>query len=523
MRVTVERLPGSVVEMSIAAEETEFSAALDKTYRKVMREVSIPGFRRGKAPRHVVERMVGRDYLVEETGREMMDDLFRQALESENLSPISDPEVDIVTAEPLEFKVTIEVFPAIVLGDYAAVRVETRDVALADDEVDEVIETVLRNRAEWEEPAEARSPSDGDQIILDLEIFEGDEPFQEPATDAEFVLGEAGLFDAIAEAIKLMMPGTSAELTLAFEEDDVSVRPELRGKTLRYNITLKNVMQRRLPELDDAFVEALGHYPDVDTFRRAVTRDTLFGRAQEARAEVLNEAIEGMVATATVDIPARMVETELDDEINQLRSRLAQQGVSIDDYLAAQSQTLEELRAEMAENAESRIRNTLVLSEIAKAENLEVTDEDIAAEIERVSANAADPERMRQIYTTDYFRNMLENELNDRKMTERILEIATEGRGALSEEGATLLDEGPELPEMRELLARLEQEERERIDAEVDAELAAEGVVIDVEGEVVAAAGVEADSDEPAAVASDVADEADGDDGVDDEDDEDKR
>jgi trigger factor len=454
----------------------------------------------------------------------MMDDLFRQALESENLSPISDPEVDIVAPEPLEFKVTVEVFPTVELGDYAGVRVETRDIELTDDDVDEVIETVLRNRSEWVELETSRAPLDGEQVTIDLAIFEGDEQFQEPATDAEFVLGEAGLFEAIAEAIKLMQPGTSSELTLAFDDDDVSVRPELRGKTLRYQITLKNVKQRKLPELDDAFVEELGRYPDVDTFRRAVRRDTLYGRAQEARAEVLNEAIEGMVATSTVDIPARMVESELDDEVNQMRTRLAQQGVSLDDYLAAQSQTLEELRAELAENAESRIRNTLVLSEIAKAEGVEVTDEDIEAEIERVSANAADPERMRQIYATDYFRNMLESELSDRKMTDRILEIATDGRGPLSDEGATLLEEGPELPEMRELLQRLEEEERARIDAEVDAELAAEGVVIEAAGETVDEIGDDEADEAPVDVAEDEgSDDEDAEIAVADEDDENTR
>lgn len=502
MRVTVERLPGSVVEMSIAAEETEFSAALDRTYKKVIREAAIPGFRRGKAPRQVVERMIGREYLIEETGREMMDDLYRQALESENLSPVSEPEVDIVTAEPLEFKVTIEVFPVVELGDYAAVRVETRDVELGDDEVDEIIENVRRTQAEWVELETPRMPLDGEQVTIDLEIFEGDEPFQEPATDADFVLGETGLFEGISEAIKMMTPGTASEITLAFDEEDVSVRPELRGKTLRYSITLKNVRKRNLPELDDAFVEALGRYPDVEMFRRAVTRDALFGKVQEARSEALNEAIEAMVATSTVDVPRRMVESEIDDEVTQLRTRLAQQGVSLEDYLVTQSQTIDELRAELSENAERRIRNTLVLSEIAKAEEVQVTDDDLAAEIERVSTRAGDPERMRQIYSSDYFRNMLQNELSDRKMTERVLEIATEGRGALSAEDAALLEEGPELPEMRELLDRLEQEERARIDAEVDAELVAEGIVLDVEGTVVEAdvSGAEADEvDLPAA------------------------
>jgi len=172
-----------------------------------------------------------------------------------------------------------------------------------------------------------------------------------------------------------------------------------------------------------------------------------------------------------------MVQSEIEDEITQLRTRLAQQGVSLDDYLTAQSQTLDELRAELAETAEQRIRNTLVLGEIAKLEELEVTDEDITAEIERLAEGAADADRMRQIYSSDYFRNMLQSELSDRKMTERLLEIATEGNGALSGDAATLLEEGPELPEMRERLAALAAEEAAAAAAEdaasVDADLQA--------------------------------------------------
>jgi trigger factor len=499
--------------MNIAAEEAEFSAALERTYRKVTREVAIPGFRRGKAPRQIVEQMIGRDYLVEEAGREMMDDLYRQALEDENIQPISEPDVEVVAPEPLEFKVVIEVFPSVTLGDYSSVRAEPREVALDDGELDESIESVRRNYAEWVDAGTDRTPRDGDQVTLDLEIFEGDEPFQEPATDAVFVLGESGLFEGLAEAIKLMTPGTVSEITLAFDEDDVSVRPELRDKTLRYQISLKSVQQRNLPELDDEFVDKVGRYPDVDTFKRAIERDAIYGKAQAARTELLNEVVEAIVATSEVDVPKTMVQSEIEDEITQLRTRLAQQGVSLEDYLVAQSQSLDELRAELAETAEQRIRTTLVLGEVAKLENLEVTDEDIAAEIDRLAEGAADADRMRQIYSSDYFRNMLQSELSDRKMTARMLEIATEGKGALSGDAATILEEGPELPEMRERLAALTAEEaaaedatsaepdleaalaEDDTDAAVEAADEGEAEVAELKEEVVAEDAASADAD----------------------------
>jgi trigger factor len=276
---------------------------------------------------------------------------------------------------------------------------------------------------------------------------------------------------------------------------------------------LKRVQQRNLPELDDEFVDKVGRYPDVDTFKRAIERDSIYGKAQAARTELLNEVVEAIVATSEVDVPKTMVQSEIEDEITQLRTRLAQQGVSLEDYLVAQSQSLDELRAELAETAEQRIRTTLVLGEVAKLENLEVTDEDIAAEIDRLAEGAADADRMRQIYSSDYFRNMLQSELSDRKMTARMLEIATEGKGALSGDAATILEEGPELPEMRERLAALTAEEaaaedaasaepdleaalaEDDTDAAVEAADEGEAEVAELKEEVVAEDAASADAD----------------------------
>ena len=446
MRVTVERMPGSVAEVDIFADDAEFSEAFNKAYRKIAREVAIPGFRKGKAPRHIIEGMIGRDAIVEQAGQDMMDDLFRRAIEQENLIPVGEPRVGILQPEPIGFKVVVEVYPEVTLGDYRSVRVEPREVEVDDSEVDEVIEQLQKTHATFEELETPRQPMDGDQVILDYTVFEGEEQFQEPVEDAAFILGESGIFDALAEAIKLMSPGTTAAVTLAFDEDDETVAPDLRGKELSYEITLKEIKRRVLPERDDELARMAGDFETYDEMVEQIRKDLLRNKATQTRNEAVTEIINAIAETSEVEIPSTMVEKEIDDELTQFRSRLAQQRVTLEQYLEAEHQTMDGLRDEIRPNAERRVRNTMVLQEIAKAEELEVTADDISAEIERLIAGMQDPDRMRSIYQSDHFRGLLESEIYDRKLTDLVVEIATEGRGAVSGAGAEALKAALEPP-----------------------------------------------------------------------------
>lgn len=441
MQVNVERLPGSTVELEIVADADEFAIAVERAYKKVARDVTVPGFRRGKAPRNLLEKVVGREMIIQEAGQDMMDGLFRRAIEQENLIPVGDPSATITEVEPLAFTVKIEVFPTIELGDYQAVRVEPREIELEEGEVEEVLDQLQKQHSEWVEPSEPRMTRDDDQITMDIQVYEGEEQFQEPAEDATFVVGETPLFESLVEAIKMMPVGTTAELTLAFEEDDETVAPELRGKDLRYVVTLKGVKERQRPALDDELAAKVGdQYESFAQLREHIEKDLLRNKTMSARGEVATEVINAMAEQTSIDVPNSMVEREVEDELTQLRSRLAQQRLTLDEYLENNDQSEADLRDEIRPNAQRRVRNSLVLQEIAKVEQVEVTDEDIMAEIDRLSAPAQNPVRLREMYQSDYFRGLLENELFDRKLTETIINIATVGRGAVSGAGARLLE-----------------------------------------------------------------------------------
>jgi trigger factor len=433
VKLTVERLPESHVRLDIAAEEAEFTSAMDKAYRKVSREIMVPGFRKGKAPRQIVERMVGREIFIEEAHRGLMDDLYRQALKEADVVPVGDPDVEFVTAEPLEFKVTVAVYPTIEPGDYASVRAEPRDAAIEESQIDEVIERLRKTSSPWVDPAEPRKPAEGDQVTVDLTLTgEDGEPFQDPIEDAVFVLGESQLFEPLRAAIEDLQVGESTDVTMAFDEDDEAAAERLRGKAITYGVTLKSVKQRELLPLDDEFAKTYAEEESVEALRTAIRNDIHQGKTNEVRNEVVNEIVEQIANGATVEIPAPMVDEAVTEEIGRMRQRLQYQRSTLEAYLRSTGQTEDELREELRPAIALRLRNTLVLREVAEREGIEVSDDDLDREVEEITEGAPNAEQLRVVYSGDrYMRTVLRNDLFDKRLTDRLVEIATEGRGAV--------------------------------------------------------------------------------------------
>jgi trigger factor len=442
VRVTVEQQPKSSVTLDIVADDDEFKQAVDRAFRRVNELVNVPGFRPGKAPRQLVEQRVGRDLIVQEAHRDIMDDLYRKALEQEDIVPVSDPEVDVYQDEPVGFKVTIEVYPKVDLGDYSDISVETREVNATDEEIDDVIQNLRNQQSTWVAPEEAAPPVEGDQVILDFEVYEGDEEFHEPVVGADFVLGEGPLFKQIEEAVKYLEPGAEAEFDIEFAEDDEEVPEQIRGKTLHYKVKLQEVKKRELPELDEEFLQSVNEeYKTVDDLREAIRKDLLQNKVQQSRDDFLDEAFGKFAEKANLEVPEGLVNTELDREFQQLGERLGQQGMSMDEYLRMTAKTADDIKSEMRPDVASRVRNSLILEAYGEAEDIKVTDEDINAEIDTMVGDNEQAEQMRELYQSDYFKNMLRSQLENRKITEKLIDDVSSGDGAISGEGKTLLDE----------------------------------------------------------------------------------
>ncbi|HEY7029725.1 MAG TPA: trigger factor [Thermomicrobiales bacterium] len=452
MKVTTERLPESLVRLDIAAEPEESAQAVERAYRQFSREVVLPGFRKGKVPRHMLERLVGREAWVEEANKKLIDDLYRQALQQEELIPVGDPELELVAAEPLEFKVTVPVYPTADPGDYAAVRIEPVDASIDEAKVDEVVEELRLNQSPWVDPAEPRTPKDGDQVTVDIHIKEEDEDFQPPVEGAVFVLGESNLIDelrSVVDGLKVDESGTT-EITFP-EEGENAPADRRRGKTLTYTVTLKELKERDLLPLDDDFAKTYANADSLDALRDRIRNNLHAERTGEARTEAINRIIDQIAEGATVEVPQAMIDDAVTEEVNRLRQRLAYSGVPLEAYLRRAEQTEEELREELRPNVAKRLRNSLILRQIAEREGIEVADTELEAAIEDQIAELPARDEAREVYrTSDFLRANLRNEIYDRHLTDRLVEIATEGRGAVvngwvappSEETAEATEDG---------------------------------------------------------------------------------
>lgn len=433
VKLTVERLPESQVRLDIAAEEAEFAEAVEKAAKKVARDIALPGFRKGKVPRHMIERMYGREVFLEEAGRLIMDDLYREAIKQEDLVPVGNPAVEITEMDPIAFTVQVPVYPTVDPGDWRSVRVESEDATITEDEVQEVLTRLQKSSSPWVDAKEERVAQDGDQVSLDLGIFDGDEQFQDPIEDAQFIIGESALFEELKNVVLTLKPGESGEAILTFAEDDMDASEKLRGKSLRYNVTLKEIKERDLLEIDDEFAKTYAGEDSVDDLMAAIRTDLHRGKTQEARTSVLNNIIDTIAEGATIEIPGIMIDDATNEEIARVRQRLQMQRTSLEAYLRSTGQTEDEYKDELRPEVARRLRNSLVLQEIAKREGIEISDDEIEAEIEKIVGGAANPEQMQKVYSADrYMRSVLRNEMYDERLSNHLIESATEGKGAVT-------------------------------------------------------------------------------------------
>lgn len=434
MNVAVERLPESQVLLDITTDEQEFSKALDRAYRKVVTQVRLPGFRPGKAPRRVIEQMLGREVLVEQADRDLLDPLYQRALEQEQVTPVSEPEVEIYQAEPLAFKVTVQVYPTVDLGAYQDVRAEPRPVAVTDEQVEETVTHLREEQSPWAEPSEARPAQDGDRVTVDVTVREtgNEEPYREPLTDSVYVLGRDNLFEELHAALLGANIGETKTAAITFAEDNEGVEAGMRGKTMNYTLEVKKIEEQELLPLDDDFAQKVsnGRIATPDALREDVRKDLLRGERQRARTEVGNEVVAALGNLATLELPSVMIDKQVDSDVESLRNRLGQEhNQTLEDHLRLEAKTLEQLREELRPEAARRLRNSLVLREIATREGISVSPQDIDAEIDRMAGTTGNPEQMRQFYSSNYVRNLIENEVFERKLLDRVIDIATEGRG----------------------------------------------------------------------------------------------
>ena len=431
MKVTIERIPESQVRLDIAADLEEHNDAIEKAYRRVAREVVIPGFRKGKAPRSMIERYFGREMVVEEANRKLMDDLYRRAIEQEDLVPVGEPSLESIEPDPLQFSVTVPVYPTVDPGPYLDVRVEPEDASVDESQIDEIMEALRKQQSPWVDPAEPRTAQLGDQITVDIDITENGEQFQDSSEGATFELGETTFLAELVELVQTLKPGEHGSVDITFTEDRLDPGDPRVGKTLTYTLTLTGLKEHDLLPLDDDFAKTYAQAETLDEVKDRLRANLHMEKTRETRTNVVNGIVEKIVEGATFELPAPMIEEQIDRQVQRAKSELSMQGIPWEAFLRQIGQTEDEWRENIRDSARESLASSVVLREIAEKEKIEVSENDLIAEVEEIVARAPEPGARQAYMANEYLRNVIRNDLYDQKLTDRLIEIATEGGEAV--------------------------------------------------------------------------------------------
>lgn len=425
MKVTTQRLPESQVLLEIEVDPDQMQRSLDKAYRRLVQRIEVPGFRKGKTPRDMLERHVGRERLVREANEILIPEVYDQAIEEQDIHAIDQPSIELVDLEPLSFKATVAVRPTVDLGDYQKIRAEKTDAQVPDEDVTAAIDE-LRRRYAVHEPVE-RPVETGDIVRADVRMeVDGREVFKED--DAEFRLRPDStiLLPGFAEGIVGAEKGVTKEVEITVPEG----QNELAGKSGTATITIKEVKAEVLPELNDDFAQEVGEgFPNVESLRERVTGDIRERLEAQAEHEFQERAVTALVENAkAIEFPHVLVHREIERLIeDQARST----GRDISGYMELIKRTPEQLHEELLPSATERVKRSLALNQLAEDENLDVSEEEINEEIEKIAAGSGEQgEQMRQIFSSANGRAVVERNLRTRKTIERLTEIASQGSAA---------------------------------------------------------------------------------------------
>ncbi len=409
MSVNVETMEKNMAKLTIEVDAAEVEKAIQTAYNKQKSKISVPGFRKGKVPRALVEKMYGVEIFYEDAVNEMIPQAYADAAEESGLEIVSRPEIEVVQIEKGKnfiFTAEVAVKPEVELGEYKGVKVEKKDVEVTDEEVQSEIDRT-RDQNSRMVSVEDRAVQDGDITTIDFEgfvdgvAFEGGKGENYPLT-----IGSHTFIDTFEEQLIGKNIGEETEVNVTFPEEYQA--EELKGKAATFKVTVKEIKYKELPELDDDFVQDVSEFNTVDEYKADVKAKITERKENEAKAAKEDAVIEKIIDSSKMEIPQPMVELQLDNMVQDYARRLQQQGLSIEQYMQYTGLTVDKLKEQMEPQAMKRIQSRLVLEAIAAKENIEVTDADVDKEIEEMS-------KMYQMEADKLKEYMGENEMKQMK------------------------------------------------------------------------------------------------------------
>lgn len=386
MSLQVEKVEGNMAKLTIEVSAEDFEAAVEKAYQKSKNKINIPGFRKGKAPRKMIEQMYGKEIFFEDAANYAIPSAYAKAVDECTEEIVSQPKIDIEQAEagkPFVFTAEVALKPEVTLGKYKGVEVEKSDASVTDEEIDAAIERERENNARTVS-VDDRAVQDGDMTVLDFEgfvdgvAFEGGKGENYPLT-----IGSNTFIPGFEEQLIGAEIDKEVEVNVTFPEDYQAA--ELAGKPAVFKCTIKEIKEKELPDLDDEFASEVSEFETLAEYREDVRKNLEEKKAEEAKNEKEDKVVEAIIADAKMDIPEAMLETQQRQMADDFAQRIQMQGISIDQYFQFTGLTRAAFLEQLKPQAEKRIQTRLVLEAVAKAENIEASDAEYDEEIQKMA------------------------------------------------------------------------------------------------------------------------------------------
>lgn len=386
MKATAEKTDKNSVKLTIEIDAEEFDKSMQKAYLKNRKHINIPGFRKGKAPRKIIEQFYGEAIFYEDAANDIIISTYSDAVKETGIEPVSQPEFDIIqigNGQNFIYSADVVVKPEVELGEYKGIEIEKVEYNVTDEDVENEISKIREENARLIN-IEDRPVQEGDQVILDYKgMIDGEEFEGGSAENAVLEVGSNMFIPGFEEQLIGMNIGEEKEIKVTFPED-YHVE-EIKGKEAVFKVKIKEIKEKELPELDDEFAKDVSEFDTFEEFKADVKRKLEEAVQDNMRAEMENNLLQKVVENANVDIPEPMIESEIDRQINELDFTLRYQGLSLEQYLSFVGMSMDDIRAQHREQAYGTVKMRLVLEKIGEVEGIEVNDDDLEKEFEKLS------------------------------------------------------------------------------------------------------------------------------------------
>ena len=386
MSLQVEKMEKNMAKLTIEVSAEELDKAMQNAYLKARGKISIPGFRKGKAPRKMIEQMYGKGIFLEDAANALIPEHYSKALEECDLEIVSQPEIDVTQAEPGKafiFTAEVAVKPEVTLGEYKGVEVPKSETEITDEDIDAEIKKEQEKNSRTV-TVEDRGAENGDITTIDFEGFADGVAFEGgKGTDYPLTLGSGSFIPGFEDQLVGAKAGDHVEVNVTFPEEYQAA--ELAGKAAVFQCDVKKVETKELPELDDDFAQDVSEFDTLAEYREDVKKNFTEKKEKEARAAKENAAVDKAIENAEMEIPDAMLNTQVRQMMNDFASRMQSQGLTMEQYFQFTGMTAEKMQEEMKPQALKRIQTRLVLEKIAETENIEVSEDEVNEEIGKMA------------------------------------------------------------------------------------------------------------------------------------------